>query len=129
MRLVGTKTISYNFIEDDILEMSYHNEILLDKEATIENHGLYLQLVADKRKFRRLVNLGSKMEVTSDARKLCQQYDTEEADKIEAQAIVSPSYLTKILAYVYFKMYTPHYPIKLFTDRTSALAWLMALRK
>lgn len=124
MVMEETKTILYRVVEGDILEMIYKNDAVLGVKETEENHQLYLEFTKEQTLLRRLVILGENMSISPEARVMCQKFDQEETHRIKAQAIVCQNYFNKILAYIYFRMFTPKYPNKVFQSREKAISWI-----
>lgn len=124
MNSISTNTLKLSFIEDDILEMHYQDDAILNVENSSKNYHAYDTIVGDKTQLKRLVILGKNMELTDDGRKYSKDQDILRQDKIIKQAIVMNSYLHRVGAYIYFKLYTPVYQINIFSDKHSALEWL-----
>ncbi|MFP5471544.1 MAG: hypothetical protein ACLGGV_08090 [Bacteroidia bacterium] len=127
MVIEETNTVLYRMVNDDLLEMVYKDNAFLDVKETAENHHLYFDITREVKSMKRLIILGKNMTVSSEARLLCQKFDKEEEHRIKAQAIVAQCYLGRVLSYVYFKMFTPKYPNKVFVNKQKATEWLMQI--
>jgi hypothetical protein len=124
MKTIATNTLKLTFIEDGILEMMYLPGAILNKENSIKNYQAYDTIVGDKANLKRLVILGDNTELTEDGRNFSKEQDVLRQDKIVKQAIVMNSYLHRVGAYIYYKLFVPPYEIKVFSDKSSALVWL-----
>jgi hypothetical protein len=84
-----------------------------------------LEYLQDKPKeFKLLVLVCKNMQVTPEARITTKDYNKELEDVIKCQAIVCPSYLAKVLSYIYMKVLAPKYDSKIFTNKEKALRYL-----
>jgi hypothetical protein len=124
MKSISTNTLKLSFIQEDILEMYYSDDAVLNKENSSKNYHAYDTIVGDKVAIKRLVILGRNMELTDEGRKYSKEQDVLRQDKIIKQAIVMDSYLHRVGAYIYYKLFIPVYEIKIFSDKQTALEWL-----
>lgn len=123
--IYSTKTVSYSFIEPNILVLEYEEDIVIDEKVAEENHTLLLEYLKDKpEKFKLFVVVSAKIEVTPKGRLVTKDYNKDMEDMILCQAIVVKSYFAKILSYIYIKVLNPKYQSKIFTSREKALNWL-----
>lgn len=124
MKNISTDTVTYAFIDDLILEMSYKADVDITVSQSLDNYIAYDELVRDVEKLKRLVVLGENLNITADAKKLCTVEDKKREHKIVAQAILVNSLFHKIAASVYFRMLKPVYPNQIFKNREKALEFL-----
>lgn len=124
MKTFSNFWVEYRFIDDETIEMVYKENCFIDEHAAEENHKLYLELTQHLNKLKILVTLASYMEVSTRGLVMIQRFDRDDESRVAKEAIVRPSYLSRVLSYVYFKMFTPSFEYKLFNDRQSAINWL-----
>ncbi|MFP5470510.1 MAG: hypothetical protein ACLGGV_02865 [Bacteroidia bacterium] len=116
--------VDYHFIDDQTIEMAYKENCFIDEHAAEENNKLYLEMTKHLNKLKVLVTLANYMEVSTRGLVVIQRFDKDDEARIIKEAIVRPSYMAKVLSYVYFKMFTPSFEFRLFNDRKSAVNWL-----
>lgn len=127
MKSIKTKSLEIRFIENDILELKYEDNIDIDKSMSTENYNAYDTLVAQMDNIKRLVVLGKNMNMTQEAKMFSKEEDKKRESKIKAQAILVSDYFHQVASAVYFKLFTPKYANKTFKSREKALEWLKSI--
>ena len=127
MKSIKTKTLEISFIDSDILQLKYEDNIDIDKSMSAENYIAYDTLVGQMDNIKRLVVLGENMNMTQDAKMFSKEEDKKREFKIKAQAILVTDYFHQVASAVYFKLYTPKYANKTFKSREKALNWLKSI--
>ncbi|MDF2436169.1 MAG: hypothetical protein K0Q95_545 [Bacteroidota bacterium] len=78
--------------------------------------------LSDKKPYLMFSDIRNHVEITPEARKVAA--DKKEAPLIIANAVLTDNVALKLTANFFVKINRPHFPVKLFTDRSKAMLWL-----
>ena len=127
MKSIKTKSLEISFIDSDILQLKYEDNIDVDKSMSAENYNAYDTLAGQMDGIKRLVILGKNMNMTQEAKMFSKVEDAKRESKIKAQAILVSDYFHQVASTVYFKLFTPKYINKMFKSREKAFEWLKSI--
>lgn len=114
---------SLSMLDEQTLEVVFHDEVLLDLEA-IKIIDKNCDALVDGRKLKRLVISGKNTLITKEARVYGQNKSRELKSLIIAEAVVVNTLPQKMVANFYFAFIKDFYPAKFFTDVNKAKEWL-----
>lgn len=124
MKSLSTNLADYEF-DDEILVASPKKDLLIDKPEMelMLNEAIAL---AGGKKYYALIDTSNSTDTTADARNY---YSTSELSKYRyADAFVIRSLAVKLVFNFYIKFNKPPVITKMFTDRDSAMEWLLKIK-
>lgn len=114
-----TSKARIEIIHGNIFYLCYQRDVLLELDDFKESYAAFAEISAN-RKMRVIIDFPQFTSATDEARKFA--LDT----KVEAiaAAFVFKSLAQRILLRAYYLFHKQDHPVKLFTEKTSALNWL-----
>ena len=109
-------------INEDIFFVKYKRELNIQIADFEETRNTYHQL-SQNRKLKFLVEFPEFVSVTPDARKWAEEHQVD----TEAEAIVFKSLAQRIIIRFYISFRKQSHPVKIFTCKEKAVAWLNAI--
>lgn len=123
-----TKRAVFHIFNGNVVELEFKEDTHIDIEGAKEDFKAYWTFVNsyidEKTQFLSLVTIPKNMDIDQEALKFYKEAFAQKEYKALKQAWVCPSYLSKVIAYVYNKMRKPAFPLKVFTNREKAIKWL-----
>lgn len=123
MKQIASETRTMQLLNSDIVEIIYHENVVVTIELAKEDFRLYEQLTENKPAKKLISGKGLKIDV--DVRKFIAAENTKRRQLIIAEAIVANSSLGKAMSYLYLFFQNQAYPCKVFSSREKALKWLI----
>lgn len=122
MKEVTSETRTLHLLTSDIVEITYHADVVITIELAKEDMRIYEQFTENK-PYKKLVT-GRAFKIDVEVRKFIAAENTKRKHLIIAEAIVASSSLGKAVSYLYLFFQNQAYPCKVFSTRDKALKWL-----
>ena len=123
-----TERSVFNIFNNRVVELSFKEDAQVDLEGAKSDFEAYWTFVNsnidEEMQFLSLVTIPKNMDIEQDALKFYKEAFAKKEYKALKQAWVCPSYLSKVIAYVYNTLRNPAFPLKVFTNREKAIKWL-----
>lgn len=117
-----TANARIEIIHNDVFYLCYKRDVLLELSDLKESYKAFAEFSAN-RKLRVLIEFPEYTSVTDEARK----FATATVVESIATAFVFQSLAQRLLLRAYYLFHKQAHPVKLFTDKDKALAWLESI--
>lgn len=126
MNLIATKTRTIGMLNEDIIQVVYFDDVVIDVSDMKEDFEEYDKFTSGK-KLKRLIIGGRYTEITNEALKYSREENIKRKDSILVEAVVVQSLAQRLMANFYYKLLKPNHPIKVFNDVEKAKEWLVSI--
>lgn len=123
LSFISSETRTVRLTDNDLLEIVYYDHAHITSENMMHDFHVFDEVV-QRRKVRKLVVFGYNTIIDVDARKLAAEENRKRKSRIAAEALVVKSTSVRLAILMYLLFLRSPYPVKIFSNRESAMAWL-----
>lgn len=123
LSFISSETRTVRLTDNDLLEIVYFDHAHVTSANLMHDVHVFDEVVQDK-KVRKLVIFGQDTVIDVDARKLAAEENRKRKSHIAAEALVVKSTTVRLAVLMYLLFLRSPYPVKIFSNRENAMAWL-----